>query len=200
MMLSTHVLAGLALALPVVAVAPELAPAALVAGALGGAVPDLDMYAGHRQTLHFPVYYSILAVPAAAVALLVPTALTVALAVGVAAAAAHCLMDVFGGGLELRPWEGSSTRAVYDHYNGRWVAPRRLIRYDGAPEDLVLASGFAVPAIVWLDGPAITLVAALLSISLVYVLLRKWLADLAPTVFSKVPGPVEEYVPERYLQ
>jgi membrane-bound metal-dependent hydrolase YbcI (DUF457 family) len=200
MMLSTHVLAGLALALPVVAVAPELAPAALVAGALGGAVPDFDMYAGHRQTLHFPVYYSMLAVPAAAVALFVPTALTVALAVGVAAAAAHCLMDVFGGGLELRPWEGRSTRAVYDHYNGRWLAPRRLIRYDGAPEDLVLASGFALLSITWLDGPAIPLVAALLSISLVYVLLRKWLADLAPTVFSKVPGPVEEHVPKRYLQ
>jgi hypothetical protein len=74
------------------------------------------------------------------------------------------------------------------------------VRYDGAPEDLVLASGFALLSITWLDGPAIPLVAALLSISLVYVLLRKWLADLAPTVFSKVPGPVEEHVPKRYLQ
>lgn len=200
MMLTTHVLAGLTLALPVVVFAPELTPAAVVAGALGGAWPDFDMYAGHRKTLHFPVYYSALAVPAIGLALVIPTVLTVAVAVGLAAAALHCLMDVYGGGLELRPWEGQSDRAVYDHYHDGWVAPRRLIRYDGSPEDLLLAGGFAVPTIVLLDGPVLVLVALLLGISFVYVVLRRWLADLAPAVFSKVPEPIEEYVPDRYLE
>ncbi len=200
MMLTTHVLAGLALALPVVVYAPEFAPVALVAGAFGGAVPDFDLYAGHRRSLHFPVYYSALAVPAVGFALLFPHVVTVALAVGVAAAALHCLMDVFGGGLELRPWEKGSEKAVYDHFHDRWVAPKRLIRYDGSPEDLLLAGGFAAPAAVLLDGFAVLFVAVLLGISLVYVVLRKWLADIAPAVFSRVPEPVEEYVPDRYTE
>ncbi|QSG02570.1 metal-dependent hydrolase [Natranaeroarchaeum sulfidigenes] len=200
MMLTTHVLAGLALALPVVVFVPELAPAAVVAGGVGGAFPDFDMYFGHRRTFHFPVYYTALAVPAVGVAVTVPQLLTITVAVGLAAAALHCLMDIFGGGLELRPWEGRSERAVYDHYHGRWIAPRRLIRYDGSPEDLLLAGGFAVPTVLLLDGPVVVLVAVLLGISFVYVVLRRWLADLAPTVFSKVPEPIEEYVPDRYLE
>ncbi|MCL9813939.1 metal-dependent hydrolase [Natranaeroarchaeum aerophilus] len=200
MMLTTHVLAGLALALPVVVFVPELAPVAVVSGALGGAWPDFDLYAGHRKTLHFPVYYSALAVPAIGLALVIPTLLTVAVAVGLAAAALHCLMDVFGGGLELRPWEGGSERAVYDHYHDRWVTPRRLIRYDGSPEDLLLAGGFAVPTVLLLDGLVVVLVTLLLAVSFVYVVLRRWLADLAPAVFSKVPEPIEEYVPDRYTE
>lgn len=200
MMLTTHVLAGLALALPVVVFAPEFAPVALVAGAFGGALPDFDLYTGHRRTLHFPVYYSTLAAPAVGLALLVPHVGTIALAVGVAAAALHCLMDVFGGGLELRPWENGSEKAVYDHFHGRWVAPKRLIRYDGSSEDLLLAGGFAAPSVLLLDGAAVALVAALLGISVVYVALRRWLADLAPAVFSKVPEPIEEYVPDRYTE
>lgn len=200
MMLTTHVLAGLALSLPVVVLAPELAPAAIIAGAIGGALPDFDMYAGHRRTLHFPVYYSVLTVPALGLAVLAPNLLTVGLAIGIAAAAVHCLMDVFGGGLELRPWEGRSERAVYNHYSDSWVAPRRLIRYDGSPEDLLLAGSFAAPTLVLLDGPVLILVVLLLAVSFVYVVLRRWLADLAPAVFSKVPEPIEEYVPDRYTE
>lgn len=81
-----------------------------------------------------------------------------------------------------------------------WVAPRRLIRYDGSPEDLLLAGSFAAPTLVLLDGPVLILVVLLLAVSFVYVVLRRWLADLAPAVFSKVPEPIEEYVPDRYTE
>ncbi|MEF8780015.1 MAG: metal-dependent hydrolase, partial [Haloferacaceae archaeon] len=76
MMLPTHALGGMAVALPLLAVSPELAPVALVAGLLGGIFPDLDLYVGHRKTLHYPVYYGAAAVAASLAALLVPAPAT----------------------------------------------------------------------------------------------------------------------------
>jgi len=200
MMLTTHVLAGLALALPVVVIAPEFAVVAPVAGAVGGALPDADMYAGHRRTLHFPVWYSIVSGPALVLALVVPTTATVALALVLVGAAVHCVMDVFGGGLELRPWEGRSDRAVYDHYHDRWIPPRQLIGYDGSPKDLALAAALAVPSLVVLEAPFHALVLALLGISTIYVLLRRRLAALAPVLVARLPVSLRRYVPERYVE
>ncbi|AUX08479.1 membrane-bound metal-dependent hydrolase [Halalkaliarchaeum desulfuricum] len=199
MMLPTHALAGMALALPLFAVAPELAPVGLVAGLLGGIVPDLDMYAGHRKTLHYPVYYSVAAVPATLSALVFPSAATVAATLFLLGAALHCVSDVFGSGLELRPWEGNSTRAVYDHFRGRWIAPRRLIRYDGSPEDLLLSVGLALPLIYAVGAPFQGVVIAALAVAVAYTLLRRTLAELAPVVANLLPAAVRQYVPDRYL-
>ncbi|SNZ04602.1 hypothetical protein SAMN06269185_0616 [Natronoarchaeum philippinense] len=198
MMLTTHVLVGLALAAPVLLVAPELGPAALVGGAVGGAFPDADMYTAHRRTLHFPVYFSALALPTLVIAAAVTTPATVALGVGLLAAAIHCQMDAFGGGLELRPWKGTSERAVYDHYRGHWRSPRRWIRYDGAPEDFLLGVGLGVPLWLVLDGPFDTVVVVALVISAVYAAVRKRLPDLAPFVVSVAPDAVATYLPDEY--
>ncbi|THE63953.1 metal-dependent hydrolase [Salinadaptatus halalkaliphilus] len=198
-MATTHALWGMALALPVLATTPEYAPIAFLAGLGGGLAPDFDLYAGHRKTLHFPVYASIAAIPAMVLAAIVPTAVTVALAVGLAAAALHTVSDILGGGLELRPWEGSSERAVYSHYHGRWLRPRRLVRYDGAPEDFALAGIAAVPITLVGDALITTIAAALVAVSAVYVLLRKWLAALAPRLARLLPAPLRPYVPARYL-
>ncbi|WP_186336612.1 metal-dependent hydrolase [Natrarchaeobaculum sulfurireducens] len=200
MMLPTHALGGMVLALPLVAVAPELAPVGLVAGLLGGIVPDLDMYAGHRKTLHFPVYYSALAVPASVVAVIAPSTATVAVALFFLGAALHCLTDVFGSGLELRPWEGTSERAVYDHYRGTWIAPRRAVAYDGSPGDLLLSITLAVPLVLALEGVLQWLVIAALAVGIVYTALRRVLADLATVVVGVLPASAYPYVPERYLE
>ena len=199
MMATTHALVGMSLALPVLVYAPELAPVALVAGLVGGLVPDLDLYAGHRKTLHFPVYYAVLAVPAVAVALLVTSVATVALAVGITAAAVHAAMDVLGSGLELKPWQQRSEKAVYSHFHGRWLRPRRWVRYDGAPEDLAIASVVALPMLATIDGWAQVVVVTLLGVSVVYVVLRKTLATLAERIVSVLPATVHSYVPERYV-
>ena len=198
MMLPTHALVGLALAAPLAVYAPELAPAVLLGGLLGGIFPDFDMYAGHRRTLHYPTGSPMAAVPAALVAALWPTPATVVVALGLLAAAAHCRMDVYGGGLELRPWEGVSDRAVYDHVRGEWLPPRRLVAYDGSPGDLALAALVGVPLLFVLDGGFTAVVVAALAVATTYVLLRRHLAELAPTVFGRVPEPLSEYVPERY--
>jgi len=198
MMLPTHTLMGLAMAVPLVVVAPDHATAALVGALVGSTLPDLDMYAGHRRSLHYPTGYVLAAVPAVAGAILLRTPLLVALGFAFVGAAVHCRMDRYGGGLELRPWEGTSERAVYDHVEGRWLAPKRLIRYDGAPEDVLVLLLLAIPLLVLLEGLLWWVVVAAVAIGCVYGLLRRRLAALAPVLVKKVPEPVTAYVPERY--
>ncbi|MFP8891355.1 metal-dependent hydrolase [Natrialbaceae archaeon A-CW2] len=200
MMLPTHALAGMALALPLLAVAPEYAPIAFVAGLLGGIFPDLDMYAGHRKTLHYPVYYSVFAVVATGVALLIPTAGTVAISVFLLAAALHSVTDIFGSGLELRPWEGNSNKAVYSHYHGTWIAPRKVLSYDGSPADFALSVTLAVPLLYVLEGGLQWVVIGAVVVAGIYTALRRVLADLAPVVVGFLPSSVYPYVPARYLE
>ena len=88
---------GDGLALPVAATTPELAAVALAAGLVGGLAPDLDLYAGHRKTLHLPVYGPIAAVPALALAAVAPSAATIALTVGLAVAALHAVAGTLVG-------------------------------------------------------------------------------------------------------
>lgn len=200
MMATTHVLAGIALASVAIYATPELAPIAVVAAILGGFFPDLDLYAGHRKTLHFPVYYPVMAIVALIVAAIFPGPVTVAIGYFLLAAAFHCVMDAFGGGLELRPWLGTSERAVYDHFNGRWIPPKRAIRYDGAPEDLALAGVLALPGLVLFDGFVPPLVAGLLLVSAVYTLLRKRLVEVATLLLALVPEEILVRIPERFLE
>ncbi|WP_135822419.1 metal-dependent hydrolase [Halostella litorea] len=201
-MLPTHALAGMAFALSATPVAPEFAGVALVAGLLGGVFPDLDLYAGHRKSLHYPVYYSVLAVPTLAAAAVVPAAATVFAGFFVAAAALHSVTDVFGGGLELRPWEATSDRAVYDHHGGRWIAPRRWVGYDGSPSDLLLSATLAVPLLLTVEAPLDRVVMVAVAVAVVYTAVRRLLPTVADrlvdVVTPRLPDHVVPYVPPRY--
>lgn len=204
-MLPTHALVGLAIALPVSVAHPEFATLFLVSGLFGGVVPDFDMYFGHRKTLHFPIYYSVLGLVAMPVAVLVQTPWMLALTVALVSAAAHSGMDIFGGGLELRPWEATSERAVYDHARKQWIAPRRWVRYDGAPEDLLLSLSIASPLLFVLDGRFFWVVVGALAISVGYVVLRRTLATVAETLVEDVlkqmlPESLLPYLPARYIR
>lgn len=202
-MLPTHALFGMLLALPVVVLAPEHGAVALAAGLAGGILPDLDLYTGHRKTLHYPVGYSLIAAITAVGAALQPTVVVIGAAVLFAGAGLHCLLDVFGGGLELRPWEATSERAVYDHVRGRWIAPRRWVRYDGAPEDLLLSVGVAVPVLALADPPFRPVVLAAVGVGVVYAASRRTLPEIARRLATeilpgRVPAAVLARVPERY--
>lgn len=198
MMAATHALAGAMLSLPLMRAAPELAPVAALAGLAGGLFPDLDQYVGHRRLLHYPVYYPLTAVPAAGVALVAPSPVTVAAATFLAAAAIHVAMDVLGGGLELRPWKGNSERAVYSHYHGTWLRPRRWVRYDGAPEDLLLAVGFGIGPFLVYGFPIDWLVGGLVAVAAVYSLLRRRLAGVVDWLVGRLPAGVRRRLPPRY--
>lgn len=198
-MATTHALAGVAVAALVALVAPEQAGVALAAALVGGLFPDLDLYAGHRKTLHFPVCYWPLALAAGALAAIVTGPATVGLACFFLAAALHSAMDVLGGGLELRPWEATSERAVYNHFTSRWHRPRRWVRYDGAPEDALLGVVLAVPALL-VAGPAMRwLVGGTLCLSVGYVLVRRRVPVLTEHLVGFVPAGLVEHVPERFV-
>lgn len=200
MMATTHALVGAAIGLALTALAPEQAPLVVATGLVGGFFPDFDLYVGHRRTLHFPVYYSAWAGVLAGVALVLPTALTVALAAFALAAAAHSVMDIFGSGLELRPWRGESDRAVYNHALGRWHAPRRLVRYDGAPEDFLLGLGVALPVLANVDGSLWNVVFLAVLVSAGYAVVRKRLPNLTEQLLSYTPPVVVTYLPERFVE
>lgn len=200
MMATTHVLAGLVVAAVASVLAPEATLSAVLAGALGGLVPDLDLYAGHRRTLHFPVYGSVAAAFGLSVAVLAPSPVTIGVAVFLAAFALHSLSDVLGGGLELRPWEGTSDRAVFSHFHGQWWAPKRFVPYDGAPEDLAVAGVLAVPSLLVFDGQIDLFVAGAIAISAGYVLVRKPLVRIAELLVARTPHPVLTRIPERFVE
>jgi hypothetical protein len=138
-------LAATVLALPVTA---RHAPASsvLVVAFVGGVLPDLDLVTNHRRTLHFPVLLPVGAVACLCAYGVLGGQSLFLLAVGLAAAGLHSASDVLGGGLGYEPWRNDSTKAVYNHVLDRWHAPRRFVRYSGAPEDFLLGASFAVPA------------------------------------------------------
>lgn len=173
MMATTHVLAGIALATIVAILAPEFALVAVAGAALGSVVPDVDVLASHRRTLHFPVYYSVGGVLAGSLALIARTPATVAVACFLLAAACHSVSDALGGGLEVRPWDADSDRAVYDHFRGQWIRPRRWIGYDGSPADLALAALLALVGLFVFSGLVEALIIALLVVSIGYTVCRK---------------------------
>lgn len=200
MMATTHALVGAALGASTLAFAPELAPAAMLAGAVGGALPDLDVYAAHRRTFHFPVLLTPVALLAVAVAAAAPGPLTVLVAVGLAAAAVHSAMDLFGGGLELEPWKATSDRAVYNHALGRWHAPRRWVDYDGSPRDLTLATAVGLPTLLVASGlPRVQAgLAALLGVSAGYTLVRRRLPAIAAAIVGHLPRRLFVLIPARF--
>jgi hypothetical protein len=198
MMATTHALVGALVGATALVLAPAHATTAMLAGLAGGLAPDLDVYADHRRTLHYPVFLPLVALPAVGLAALVPSAPTVALAVALAAGAVHSVMDAAGGGLELRPWERTSTRAVYDHHRGVWIRPRRWIRYDGAPEDLLLAAAVGGPLLLVTEGLVAGLVALALGVSLLYVLVRRNLVELVEAGIERLPRPALRLLPRRF--
>jgi len=188
----THGFMSLALAtlvLPVVSehVAPPLVIAAAV---VGGVLPDLDVLARHRRTLHYPVILPVLACCSLALFFVFggPTMLLVGIFAG--AAGFHALVDVLGGSAERAPWDPATEFGVYNHVVRRWHRPRRLVRYSGAPEDFLLGGGFAIVATlsVWTTPTVDLLVVGLLGVAGVYTLARRRLSTIATRLNARVPS------------
>ncbi len=180
MMATTHVFTGLAVVSPVAYLVPEFGTALALGAVVGGLAPDADLVFAHRRTFHFPVAGLAVAVPAVAAAALAPAAPTLAVAAFALTAWLHAASDSIGGGPEMDPWNERTDRAVYDHVRGRWLRPRRWIRYDGAPEDAALGVALAVPALLVFEGWPRAAVAGGIAVSLLYALLRRRLVAWTP--------------------
>ncbi|MFB6132539.1 MAG: metal-dependent hydrolase [Halanaeroarchaeum sp.] len=177
MMSTTHAAMGATVAALFAPVAPELAAIAAFAAIAGGAFPDLDVFFEHRKTLHYPEGYWLLPGLLLAVASAWPGNWTVAAVSFVGSAALHSATDASGGGLGLRPWDRDDDRGVYVHRRGRWIRPRRWVRYDGAPEDLLAAATFSVLPILVFEGAVRRVLFVALGASMTYTAVRKRLPD-----------------------
>ena len=181
MMNTTHGAIGVAMASVTVLVAPEFAVVAAIGAMLGSVFPDLDLFFGtHRKTLHFPLLGWVVALPATLWAALAPSIVSVSTAFFALGATVHALTDAAGAGHELRPWDRTSQQAVYAHLLGHWIAPRRWIRYDGAPEDLALMGVVTLPVIVLYDGLIRNVMILALVVSIFYTTIRKRMPELTP--------------------
>ena len=174
----THIGVGIAIATPMLVVAPEFAVVAAFGGMAGGLFPDLDLFVGsHRKSLHFPVYYWLPAIAASFATALFPISVTVFTVFFFVSAAIHSGMDWFGAGHEPRPWQRRSNQAVYLHPRKRWLEPRYVIRYDGAPEDVAIAVGLLVPGAFLFGSPVSEPAIATATIAVLYGVFRKRLPD-----------------------
>ena len=178
MMSTTHAAMALAAVILLDPFLPGMSGPAATAAIAGGVFPDLDIVFEHRKTLHQTELYPVATAIATGVALLSRTVVTISVAIFLGAAALHTLSDVIGGGLGLRPWANDDQRGIYLHLAGRWIPPRRWIRYDGAPEDLLFAILLSIPPYLYFGGAVRTLILLGLAGSAVYVLLRKRLEDI----------------------
>ena len=179
MMGVTHALMGGLIGASSAALAPEYFLAAVAAGYLGGLFPDLDLAFNHRQTLHFPVGYTALSIILVSTSILTAERNIIILSYIVVSAAVHSCIDILGGGLEERPWEGTTDKGVYSHSLDRWFPPLQIIRYDGAPEDFLLTLIFGAALFTLLNEvpQAQNIVIGSVIIGGVYSLVRKKLLD-----------------------
>ena len=200
MMATTHAFVGLALAvLSLPLVSGHASPGNLLAAAfVGGLVPDLDLLTNHRKTLHFPVFLPVAAALRGGLFVATGTPVLLVLAFAAGAAGLHSLSDVLAGGVGYEPWTNESGHAVYNHLLGRWHAPRRLVRYSGAPEDAALGAAFAVPAILApATGPEVdVLLAGVLVATAGYAATRRQFSRLAAPLRSRLPAVLLERLPE----
>lgn len=192
-MAPTHAIIGLLIAAPVAFVVPEHAPSVTLAAVIGSLAPDLDMVVGaHRRTFHFPVLAWVPALVAVALVVSAPTPWLVASAAFLVAVAVHPLCDLLGGSSEPHPWLAETNRGVYSHLQRRWIAPRRLVRYDGSPGDLAVAATASLPPLV-VFGPAVEpWVVTALVVATGYAAVRKRIPQLSGRI--RIPGPLTTLV------
>lgn len=193
MMVFTHVLMGALLGVGISLVVPTSESAAITAGLLGGAVPDLDMVFTHRRTFHFPVVSTVLALGVGSVVLLWPVPPVIAAFSFVLAAAVHSLTDILGGGKEMRPWRETDDRAVYNHVTDRWIAPRRVF-YDGSIADLGLSLLIGGMALFAVGGVFRYVVGFVLLLGVVYTAVRRWITTQISEEHQTFSGYIQSKV------
>ena len=202
MMATTHVLVGMLAAVllsPLLPGAAPLDPLVVLVGGLGGLVPDLDLYAGHRRRLHYPVLGLSAAVVVGTLGVWGAPQLALA-TVFLVGFGLHAAMDILGGGLELEPWRRGSARAVYSHAHGRWLAPRYLIPFDGSPQDLLLVAA-AAGTLLWVGPPALQpVVLAIAAVSVLYTLVRRRVPAVTRAMAARVPMRYQGLVPARFVE
>jgi hypothetical protein len=179
MMFSTHILIGASLGYALSTVFSVDMALLIIAGIVGGLIPELDFFVGkHRKALHYPFSYFLVAIIPFTIFLTMQTEIFLLGATALIAAGVHSFMDIFAGA-ELRSWDRSEWQqtAVYNHLGQKWIKPRRWA-YGGSIQD-VLLSVISFAALIYLVSN-LWLKAAftvLLALSFLYGLTIKWFSE-----------------------
>lgn len=184
MMPPTHALTGMLVAAVWHSVLPGSLPLLILAGGIGGALPDVDMLYHHRQGLHYPVLYGVAAVFIGLLTFTAHSAFLSLMFVGVLAAWLHSVMDIFAGA-ELRSWDRSEWRqeAVYNHVEQAWIPPRRWV-HGGTARDLLLSTAAGSALLFFLPASFTVPVLLVMGLAVVQSIAMKPLASLVPEQFD----------------
>ena len=136
-MITTHILVGGCLGLLSTFLSPGHVTTAILAGMVGGMVPDLDIFMEHRKTLHRPIQFTVLSILLLMLVMVQPSELTVVLAFTVSSMLLHSVFDIFSNGKTMRPEIETDDRAVYNHVKSEWIEPRRWV-LDASRPDLII--------------------------------------------------------------
>mgnify|MGYP006265906321 CR=1 FL=1 len=200
MMLPTHIIVGMFLSLSVLYIEPNYINSVILVSIFGSLIPDLDMYYGHRKTLHYPVFCSIATLLSFCILIFITNIYSISLFFFFMTLSIHPLLDILSSGLEIRPWENTSKKAVYNHYSKQWIAPLHIIPYDGSKEDLSVLLILSIPLMVYLGQPFYSLIIVLNIIGILYTLSRKILPEFIKPVIKIVPDNYRKYIPDRYQE
>jgi len=179
MMFSTHILVGAVLGYGVSAIASAEVATLIIAGMIGGLIPELDFIVGkHRKTLHYPFSYFITALIPLTGFLMFQIEIFLLLATVLLAAGVHSFMDIFAGA-ELRSWNRNEWKetAVYNHIGQKWISPRRWA-YGGSKQDLLLSIICFGTLVYWISNIRLNIIfTVLLTLSFLYSLTIKWFSE-----------------------
>jgi len=193
MMLPTHILAGGTIGLVLSVLAPEMQSSMIITGMLAGILPDLDMFFEHRKTLHRPLQFSLTAITLFGVYLALNNALLLALSAVFASAGLHTVSEILGQGKTMNPDLKKDDRCVYNHINGSWINPVRLIKV-GSFRDLTLSAIFSAPLLILGTRLISALSIFILSIGLIQFLLNDWLTKNVLSDYDRFSEVIQERI------
>lgn len=174
MMTTTHALVGMLIGTTSLTWNPSLLTHTVVAGLIGGIIPDLDLIFEHRKTLHMPIYYTLGAVISIPVLLHSPSIISAFTAYLFFSLSIHTTLDIISGGLAPKRHKHPQPYPIYDHFRGKWIS-KKVIRYDGSPEDITVNITVGALVIFLLNGYFQFIAVLLILISLSYFFFRmRW--------------------------
>lgn len=149
-------------------------PVAVLAGMIGGFLPDIDMLLEHRKTTHRPFQYLVLTTVFLAAVLLQGGAYLVFATFLLGSMMLHSFMEIFSNGKTMRPKKETDDRAVFNHFTGNWIKPRRTV-IDASFRDLMCTVFFSIPVLAY--GIHFYLVSAVLVWGIIYFLTADWMKE-----------------------
>jgi hypothetical protein len=162
MMVSTHILAGIALGLISFHIWPQNAFLFICVSAAAAVFPDLDVLFEHRRTFHRPLEYTVFCSISAIIAIFYPLLGFLGL-FAFGSLTLYCVLDLFS--------TDGREKALYNHVFGEWVLVRNIVPTRSF-KDALAAFLFSIPAYLYLEESYHISLVFLIGYSLIYPLFK----------------------------